>query len=35
MLTFIVRRILYSIVVLIAASMIVFTFVSVSGDPLG
>jgi peptide/nickel transport system permease protein len=35
MLTYIVRRLLYSIVVLILASMIIFTFVSVSGDPLG
>jgi peptide/nickel transport system permease protein len=35
MLTYIVRRLLYSIVVLIAASMIVFGFVSLSGDPLG
>lgn len=34
MLTYIVRRLLYSIVVLIAASFLVFTFVSVSGDPL-
>ena len=35
MLTYVIRRLLYSIVVLIAASMIIFTFVSVSGDPLG
>ncbi len=35
MLTYIIRRLLYSVVVLIAASIIVFTFVSVSGDPLG
>ena len=35
MLTFIVRRLLYSIVVLILLSMIVFTFVSSVGDPLG
>ena len=34
MLTYILRRLLYSIVVLIAASFLVFTFVSVSGDPL-
>jgi peptide/nickel transport system permease protein len=35
MLTFVIRRLLYSVVVLIAASFIIFTFVSVSGDPLG
>ncbi|MEX2212075.1 MAG: ABC transporter permease [Gaiellaceae bacterium] len=34
MLTYIVRRVLYSIVVLVAASFLTFTFVSVSGDPL-
>ncbi|MDQ3879076.1 MAG: ABC transporter permease [Actinomycetota bacterium] len=34
MFTFIVRRLLYSIPVLIAASFIIFTFVSISGDPL-
>jgi len=34
MLTYIVRRLLYSIVVLVAASFLVFTFVAVSGDPL-
>jgi len=34
MLTYVVRRLLYSIVVLFAASFLVFTFVSVSGDPL-
>jgi peptide/nickel transport system permease protein len=34
MLTYIVRRLLYSIVVLVAASFLVFTFVSVSGNPL-
>ena len=34
MLSFVVRRLLYSVVVLIAASFIVFTFVSASGDPL-
>jgi peptide/nickel transport system permease protein len=34
MLTYIVRRLLYSIVVLIAASFLVFTFVTVSGNPL-
>jgi peptide/nickel transport system permease protein len=33
-LTYVVRRLLYSIVVLIAASFLVFTFVAVSGDPL-
>jgi ABC-type dipeptide/oligopeptide/nickel transport system permease component len=35
MLTFIIRRILYSIPVLVATSFLIFTFVSVSGDPLG
>ena len=35
MLTYIIRRLLYGVVVLIAASFIIFTFVSVSGDPLG
>ena len=34
MLTYVIRRLLYSVVVLIAASFIIFTFVSVSGDPL-
>jgi peptide/nickel transport system permease protein len=34
MLSYVVRRLLYSIVVLFAASFLVFTFVSVSGDPL-
>jgi peptide/nickel transport system permease protein len=34
MLTYVIRRLLYSIVVLIAASFIIFTFVSISGDPL-
>ncbi len=34
MLTYIARRFLYSIVVLVAASILTFTFVSVSGDPL-
>jgi peptide/nickel transport system permease protein len=33
-LTYIARRFLYSIVVLVAASFLTFTFVSVSGDPL-
>ena len=35
MLTFVVRRLLYSVVVLVLASMIIFTFIAVSGDPLG
>ena len=34
MLSFVVRRLLYSVVVLVAASFLVFTFVSASGDPL-
>ena len=34
MLSYVIRRILYSIVVLIAASMLVFTLVAKSGDPL-
>lgn len=34
MLTFVVRRLLYSVVVLIAASFIIFTFVSLVSDPL-
>ena len=34
MLTYVIRRLLYSVVVLFAASFLVFTFVSVSGDPL-
>ena len=34
MLTYIARRLLYSIVVLVAASFLTFTFVSVSSDPL-
>jgi len=34
MLTYIIRRLLYSIVVLFAASFLTFTFVAVSGDPL-
>ena len=34
MLSFVLRRLLYSVVVLVAASFLVFTFVSVSGDPL-
>jgi len=32
-LSYVVRRLLYSVVVLVAASFLVFTFVSVSGDP--
>jgi peptide/nickel transport system permease protein len=35
MLIYIVRRLLYSIPVLLATTFIIFTFVSVSGDPLG
>ena len=35
MLTFIIRRLLYSIPVLIATSFLIFTFVSITGDPLG
>ena len=35
MLTYIVRRLLYSIPVLVAASFLIFTFVVVSSDPLG
>src|SRR5829696_9171563 len=35
MLTYIIRRILYSIPVLVATSFLIFTFVSISGDPLG
>jgi peptide/nickel transport system permease protein len=34
-LSYVVRRLLYSVVVLVAASFLVFTFVSLSGDPLG
>ena len=34
MLTYIIRRLLYSSVVLVLASFLVFTFVTVSGDPL-
>jgi peptide/nickel transport system permease protein len=34
MLTFVIRRLLYSVVVLLAVSFIIFTFVSVSGDPV-
>ncbi len=34
MLQYVIRRVLYSIVVLFAASFLTFTFVAVSGDPL-
>ena len=34
MVTYIIRRLLYSAVVLVLASFLVFTFVTVSGDPL-
>jgi peptide/nickel transport system permease protein len=34
MLTYVIRRLLYSIVVLIAASFIIFSFVSLSSDPV-
>ncbi len=34
MLSYVVRRLLYSVVVLVASSFLVFTFVSASGDPL-
>ena len=34
MLTYVIRRLLYSVVVLVAASMLVFVFVTASGDPL-
>jgi ABC-type dipeptide/oligopeptide/nickel transport system permease component len=34
-LVFVVRRIIYSIPVLIATSFLIFTFVSITGDPLG
>lgn len=34
MLSYVVRRLLYSAVVLVASSFLVFTFVSASGDPL-
>ncbi len=35
MLTYVARRVLYSIPVLVTTSFLIFTFVSVSGDPLG
>ena len=34
MLTYIIRRLLYSIPVLVATSFLIFSFVSISGDPL-
>ena len=34
MLTYVIRRLLYSVVVLLAASFIIFVFVSVSNDPV-
>lgn len=34
MLTYIIRRLLYSAVVLLVASFLIFTFVTISGDPL-
>lgn len=34
MLTYVIRRLLYSVVVLVAASFIIFAFVSLSNDPL-
>src|SRR5919106_6062551 len=34
MLSYVIRRLIYSVAVLIAASMLVFFFVTVSGDPL-
>jgi len=34
MLTFVIRRLLYSVVVLVAASFIIFSFVSIVSDPL-
>jgi len=33
-LTYIIRRLLYSVVVLLVASFLIFTFVTISGDPL-
>jgi peptide/nickel transport system permease protein len=33
--TYVIRRVLYMIPVLFATSLIIFTFVSISGDPLG
>ena len=35
MFTYVIRRLLYLIPVLLLTSMIIFTFVSISGDPLG
>ena len=34
MLTYIIRRLLYSLVVMLVASFLIFTFVTISGDPL-
>ena len=34
MLTYVVRRLIYSVIVLFVASFLVFSFVSISGDPL-
>ena len=34
-LTYVLRRLLYSVVVIVAASFIIFSFVSLVGDPLG
>ena len=34
MLQYVIRRLLYSVVVLVAASVLVFTFVATTGDPL-
>ena len=34
MLTYIIRRVLYSIPVLVATSFLIFTFVSITGDPV-
>ncbi len=35
MFAYIIRRLLYSIPVLLATSFLIFTFVSITGDPLG
>ena len=35
MVTYVIRRLLYLVPVLLATSLIIFTFVSISGDPLG
>ena len=34
MATYVIRRVLYSIPVLIAASFLIFSFVTLSGDPI-